>query len=161
MTAAPKNELPKNELIVIRMLDAPREKVWRAFREPDALKQWWGQPNGATMPSCKVDFRVGGSLHCKIAPPDGPEIWFKWIYREIVEGERLVLEQHLSDETGRELDSPTRPASTITLRFEDVNGKTKLTIMHVGMASELYPIEMFKEGWLQSLDRLADSLIHR
>ena len=148
----------KNELIVIRVLDAPRERVWRAFREPDALKQWWGQPRGATMPFCKVDFRAGGSMHCAIGLPDGSEIWFKWIYREIVEAERLVLEQHFSDEAGSERDSPARPASTITLRFEDVNGKTKLTIAHVGMASEAYPVEDYKEGWSQSLDRLAESL---
>lgn len=152
---------PKNELTIIRVLDAPREKVWRACREPDALKQWWGQPRRAAMPTCKVDFRVGGSLHCEIEPPDGTRIWFKWIYREIVEGERLVLEQHLSDAIGRELDSPARPASTITLRLEDVGGKTRLTITHAGMASEAYPVEMFKEGWSQSLDRLAESLTDR
>ena len=161
MTTVRKNELPKNELTVVRMLNAPREKVWRACREPDALTQWWGQPKGARMPSCKVDFRVGGSLHCEIEPPDGTQIWFKWIYREIVEGERLVLEQHFSDQAGSERDSPARPASTITLRFEDVNGKTKLTITHSGMASEMYPAEMYEEGWSQSLDRLADSLTHR
>ena len=160
MMTAPKSELPKKQLMLVRVLDAPREKVWRAFREPDALWQWWGQPKGATMPSCKVDFRVGGSLHCGIVPPNGAEIWFKWIYREIVEGEWLVLEQHLSDEVGNERDSPARPVSTITLRFEDVNGKTKLTVTHAGMASAEFPAEMFKEGWSQSLDRLADSLTH-
>jgi uncharacterized protein YndB with AHSA1/START domain len=151
----------KNELTVIRMLNAPREKVWRACCDPDALKAWWGLPDGATMPTCRVDFRVGGSMHCEIRPPNGPVLWFKWNYREIVEGERLVLEQHLSDETGSELDSPARPASTITLRLEDMNGKTKLTITHVGMASEVYPVNLFEQGWSQSLGRLVDSLSRR
>jgi uncharacterized protein YndB with AHSA1/START domain len=149
---------PKNELTVIRVLDAPRQKVWRACRERDALMQWWGQPKGATMPFCKIDFRVGGSLHFEAENTDGTVIWVKCIYREIVEGQRLVLEQHISDETGSEMDSPGWPASTITLVFEDMNGKTKLTITHVGMASEAHPVEQFKEGWSQSLDRLADSL---
>ena len=148
----------KNELTIVRVLDAPRENVWRACREPDALEQWWGLPNGATMPVCRVDFRVGGSLHCQIQPPGGTEIWFKWIYREIVAGERLVLEQHFSDESGSERDSRERPASTITLRFEDMNGKTKLTIVHAGMASAMYPVADYTEGWSQSLDRLADCL---
>lgn len=154
------NTALKNELTIVRMLNAPREKVWRACSEPEALRQWWGQPDGATMPYCKVDFRVGGSLHIEVALPDGPKMWFKWIYREIVEGESLVLvlEQHASDEKGREIDTPERPASTITLRFEDVNGKTKMTIVHAGMASEENTVEMFEEGWSQSLDRLADSL---
>ena len=148
----------KNELTIIRVLDAPREKVWRACREPEALRQWWGQPKGATMPVCKVDFRVGGALHVEVEPPGGARLWFKWIYRAIVEGETLVLEQHSSDEKGRELDTPGRPASTITLHLEDQNGKTKLTITHAGMASEVHPLEQYKEGWSQSLDRLADSL---
>jgi uncharacterized protein YndB with AHSA1/START domain len=152
------NTEPNNELTIIRVLDAPREKVWRACREPEALRQWWGQPKGATMLVCKVDFRVGGALHVEVEPPDGARLWFKWIYREIVEGERLVLEQHSSDEKGRELDTPGRPASTITLRLEDQNGKTKLTITHAGMASDVHPVERYKEGWSQSLDRLADSL---
>jgi uncharacterized protein YndB with AHSA1/START domain len=151
---------PKNELTIVRVLDAPREKVWRACREPDALKQWWGLPRDAAMPSCKVDFRVGGSLHCQIEPPDGTEIWFKWVYREIVEGEKLVMEQHFSDESGSERDSRDRPASTIILRFEELDGKTKLTVVHSGMASAMYPVEDYKEGWSQSLDRLTDSLTH-
>jgi uncharacterized protein YndB with AHSA1/START domain len=150
---------PKNEVTLVRLLNAPREKVWRALREPEALRHWWGLPHDASMPTCNVDFRVGGVLHCQIIHR-GTEIWFKWIYREIVEGERLVLEQHLSDAAGRELDSPARPASTITMRLEETNGKTKLTVTHVGMASETYPAEMYQEGWSESLDRLAGSLTH-
>ena len=152
------NTAVKNELIIVRVLNAPRERVWRACSEPDALRQWWGLPKDASMPFCKVDFRVGGALHFRAQRGDGTEIWFKCIYREIVACEKLVMEQHLSDENGRELDSPARPASTIILRFEDLDGKTKLTVMHAGMASEEFPAEMFKEGWSQSLDRLADSL---
>jgi uncharacterized protein YndB with AHSA1/START domain len=153
------NTAVKNELVIVRVLNAPREKVWRACSEPDALRQWWGQPKGATMPFCKVDFRVGGTLHFHAERSDGIDIWIKCVYREIVVGEKLVMEQHLSDANGNELDSPDRPVSTITLRFEDLNGKTKLTVVHAGMASEAYPIEMFREGWSQSLDRLADSLL--
>jgi uncharacterized protein YndB with AHSA1/START domain len=152
------NTGPKNELTIVRVLDAPRDKVWRACREPDALKQWWGQPKDATMPFCKVDFRVGGALHFGVELPDGREVWIKCIYREIVEGERLVLEQHLSNENGSELDSPGWPASTITLRFEDMSGKTKLTVVHAGMASERHAVEDYKEGWSQSLDWLRGHL---
>jgi uncharacterized protein YndB with AHSA1/START domain len=151
---------PKNALTIVRVLDAPREKVWRACRDIDALKQWWGLPDGAIMPFCEVDFRVGGALHFKAEQSNGVGIWIKCIYREIAEGERLVLEQHLSDENGREVESPAFPVSTMTLCFEDLNGKTKLTVVHTGMASDVHPIEQFQEGWSQSLDRLAASLTH-
>ena len=144
----------KNELTIVRVLDAPRAKVWRACRDVEALKEWWGLPSDAAMPTCKVDFRLGGSMLCEIKH-EGSPIWFKWIYREIVEGEKLVLEQHFSDKNGNELDSIDRPVSTITLRLEDMNGKTKLTVVHAGMASQKYPVEDYKEGWSQSLDRFA------
>ena len=149
----------KNALTIVRILATPREKVWRALREREALQQWWGMPTDATMPSCKVDFRVGGSLHCEIAMPGRPNLWFKWIYREIVDGERLVMEQHYSDATGRELDSSERPVSTITLLLEDMNAKTKLTITQVGMASHVHRVEDYQEGWSQSLDRLRAYLV--
>ncbi len=152
MTAA------KNELTIVRVLDAPREKVWRACREPGALREWWGQPRDATMPVCHVDFRVGGALHFAVDPADGARIWFKCLYREIVEGEKLVLEQYPSDAHGNALASARWPASTITLRFEDLDGKTKLTVVHSGMVSEVHSVDDYREGWSQSLDRLADSL---
>jgi uncharacterized protein YndB with AHSA1/START domain len=147
----------KNELTIVRVLDASRRKVWRACREPEALEQWWGLPDGATMPTCNVDFRVGGALHFECAFR-GTTMWFTCVYREIAEGEKLVLEQHKSDPSGRELDSSDWPASIITLRFEDLHGKTKLTVTHTGMASSLNAVDDFKEGWSQSLNRLADSV---
>jgi uncharacterized protein YndB with AHSA1/START domain len=148
----------KNELTIVRVLNAPRAKVWRACREPDALKEWWGQPKGATMPTCEVDFRIGGSLYIEVALPNGAELWFKWKYREIVESERLVLvlDEHFAK--GRVADSDEFPPSTITMRFDDLDGKTRLTIVHAGMATEEHPVEQFEAGWSQSLDRLADSL---
>ncbi|HEY8949951.1 MAG TPA: SRPBCC domain-containing protein [Rhizomicrobium sp.] len=150
--------MENNELTIVRILNAPREKVWRACSEAAALKQWWGLPTGATMHTCKVEFRVGGAMLCEIEPSDGQRLWFKWIYREIVAGERFVLEQHFSDADGRELDSVDRPASMVMLTLEDADGKTKMTIVNTGMASEKYRVEDFKEGWSQSLRRLMEHL---
>jgi uncharacterized protein YndB with AHSA1/START domain len=151
------NTARKNELTIVRLLDAPREKVWRALSEPQALMQWWGLPRDAAMPVCTADFRVGGTLHAKIEH-DGMTLWFKWIYREIVAGTGLVMEQHYSDESGRELDSAERPVSTIALRLEDADGKTKLTVTQRDMASHVHRVEDFEAGWGESLDRLAESL---
>lgn len=148
----------KDELTIVRMLNAPRDKVWRACREAEALSQWWGLPDDATMLSCQVDFRLGGALQIGVQQPGRPAIFFKCIYRDIVEGEQLVMEQHLCDEAGREKDSPDWPATTITLRLENADGKTRLTVVHAGLASGIATVENFTEGWSQSLDRLANSL---
>lgn len=145
---------PDNALTIVRLLDAPREKVWRACREIEALRQWWGMPDGATMPFCTLDFRVGGTLHFQVEIPDGRTIWIKCIYREIVEGEKLVMEQYHCDASGKELVSPDWPVSTIALAFESVGAKTKLTVVQSGMASAAHPIEQYQAGWSQSLGRL-------
>ena len=147
----------KNELTIVRVLNAPRDKVWRACRDVEALKQWWGLPTTAAMPGCTVDFRVGGAMHCEIVH-DGNTVWFKWIYREIAENEKLVLEQHFSDADGNDRDSPARPVSMVTLLLEDMDGKTKLTVTHTGMASHVHAVEDYKQGWSESLDRFGDCL---
>ncbi|MBL6938105.1 MAG: SRPBCC domain-containing protein [Alphaproteobacteria bacterium] len=148
----------KNELTIVRLLDAPRAKVWRACTQAEALRHWWGMPTGATMPTCKLDFRIGGTLLCEIAQPGNPPIWFKWIYREITPDQRLVLQQHASEADGRERDTPDRPVSIVVLTLEDANGQTKLTVTHKGMASAKYRVEQFEAGWSQSLERLQDHL---
>ena len=151
----------KDQLTIVRMFNAPRDKVWRACRDVEALREWWGLPADAVMIFCQVDFRVGGALHIGVQQPNRPTMWFKSTYRDIVEGERMVMEQHLSDEAGSERDSPDWPATTITLSFEAVDGKTRLTVVHAGLASGIATVENFTEGWSQSLDRLAAGLAHR
>ena len=150
-----------NELTIVRVLNAAPEQVWRACRDPEALKHWWGMPEGAVMPYCEVDFRVGGTLHFGTRRGERPMIWFICHYREIVEGERLVLEQHRSDEHGNERDSLEWPPFTVTLRLEDLGGKTKLTVVHAGMDSPRATIDDYRQGWSETLDRLADRLAHR
>jgi hypothetical protein len=80
------------------------------------------------------------------------------IFREIVEGEKLVLEQHLSDEDANEHDSVEWPASMITLCLEDEGEKTRLTVLHTGMASPRATLDDYRQGWSESLDRLEGSL---
>lgn len=152
---------PNNELTIVRVLNAPPEQVWRACREPEALRHWWGMPEGAVMPVCEVDFRVGGTLHYGTRRGERPMMWFVCRYLEIVEGERIVLTQHFSDENGAELDSVEWPASTITLRLENLDGKTRLTVVHAGMASPRATVDNYRQGWSETLDRLADTLAHR
>jgi uncharacterized protein YndB with AHSA1/START domain len=151
----------KNELTMLRVLDAPLARVWQACRDTELLRQWWGMPNGVTMPFCTVDFRVGGELHFATQRPGNQPIWFNCIYRRIRECKQVVLEQHRSDESGTERDSPEWPASTIKLQFEDLNGTTRLKVVHAGMASERASVEDYRQGWSETLNRLAACLSHR
>ncbi len=53
-----------NAIVISRVFDAPREKVWDAWTKPEQVAKWWG-PTGFTTPVCKIDFRVGGKSYTK------------------------------------------------------------------------------------------------
>lgn len=158
---SPASQTDRQGLVLTRMFDAPRDLVFRAWTQPEHLVHWWGQPNGATMPHCRVDLRVGGALHYCVHLPDGQLIWGKGVYREIVEPERLVFADYFSDEQGNVVEPPPGlPKETLVIAtFEEHGGKTKVTIEHVGVeqASEQNR-QLYRQGWADSLDRLAARL---
>src|SRR3954465_11026908 len=85
--------------VTSRTFDAPRELVWKAWSERARLMEWFG-PKGFKMPAAKLDFRPGGSFHYCLEAPNGQEMWGKFVYREIVSPEKIVLVNSFSDEAG-------------------------------------------------------------
>ncbi len=161
------------DIIYERILDAPRERVWKAWTDPEMIKKWWG-PKNFTAPEVYVDLRKGGSyLYCmRGSPAPGAPVrdfWSAGSYREIVPMEKLVVTDTFSDEHGNIVDplkygmSKDYPKeAVVTILFEDVNGKTKLSIIYAKPLSDAAYEAMVKsgmdEGWNQSLDKLEDSL---
>ena len=99
------------DFVISRVFDAPRELVWKAFTEPERMKEWFG-PKGSVIVASKMDFRVGGTYHGAMRDPAGNVMWAKFVYREIVAPERLVWVHSFSDEAGgltRHPLSPTWP----------------------------------------------------
>ena len=91
--------------MIERSFDAPPDLIWRMWTEPEHFKAWYG-PGGAAVPVAKMDVRVGGSrLVClEMDTPGGPvQMWFAGEYREVVENERLVYTESVSDENGNVL----------------------------------------------------------
>jgi uncharacterized protein YndB with AHSA1/START domain len=82
------------EITISRVFDAPRELVWKAWTEPDQLAEWWG-PRGSRTPRerVKLDARPGGAFSVTTISEDGDEMTVHGVYQEIVEPERLVLEE--------------------------------------------------------------------
>lgn len=128
----------KTELIITRIFDVPRAVVWKAWTDPELFKRWWGPKNFTTTVS-KIDLRKGGSYLANMRSPEGQEFWSTGVYREIVPMERIVCTDSFADEKGKVV-----PAShygmpgewplelLITLKFEDIGGKTKMTLHHEG-----------------------------
>jgi uncharacterized protein YndB with AHSA1/START domain len=148
-------------LLIERVFDAPREKVWDAWTSPEQVKKWWG-PKDFTAPSIRSDFREGGTYLWAMQSPDGQVYWSTGTFHEIVPHERLVVTDSFADEKGNIVpashygmpgDFPLEMEVTVT--FEDVeDGKTKLTLRHAGMPAGEHG-DMAEAGWNQSLDKLA------
>ncbi len=131
MTATQSNASAGGPFVITRTFNAPRDLVWKAWTKRESLMQWFG-PKGFTMPICTLDLKPGGSFHYCLRSADGMEMWGKWIFREIVKPERIVLVQHFSDKDGgitRHPMAPDWPAETLsTMTLTEHAGKTTLTL---------------------------------
>jgi uncharacterized protein YndB with AHSA1/START domain len=90
---------PVAELAVTREFDAPRDLVWKAWTEPERLAQWWG-PSGSQIRVKGLDLRAGGTFLYSVQTPNGPEIWGKFVYREVNPQDCLVFVNCFSDANG-------------------------------------------------------------
>jgi uncharacterized protein YndB with AHSA1/START domain len=151
------------ELVIVRVFDAPRALVWKAWTEPERLIRWWG-PRTFTTPVAKIDLRVGGAFLYCMRGPDGKDIWATGVYREIVPGKRIVVTDSFADEKGNVVPATYYGLSAdiplemhVTVTFEDHDGKTKLTLHHVGLPPGP-ELEGANQGWNESFDKLAETL---
>jgi len=156
-------KLSEQDLLITRTFDAPRELLWKAWTDPERVKRWWG-PKGFTAPFCKIDLRIGGVFLNCMRSPEGKDYWNTGIYREIVESERIVCTDSFADERGNVVpathygmsaDFPLEMLTTVT--FEQHEGKTKLTLIHVGIPSGA-DRDGARQGWNESFDKLAEHL---
>src|SRR5512143_766237 len=92
-------EVKSGELVITRIFNAPRERVWKAWTDPEHLKKWWG-PKTFTCPAAKMDFRVGGKYLFCMRSLEGQDFWVAGIYKEIVVNTKIVYTDSFSDEKG-------------------------------------------------------------
>jgi uncharacterized protein YndB with AHSA1/START domain len=77
-----------------KLLNAPIEKVWEAWSNPDHIKHWWG-PNGFTNTINKMDMQPGGEWLLVMHGPDGADYDNKSVFTDIVEHKKISYE-HIS-----------------------------------------------------------------
>ncbi|MGK9234490.1 SRPBCC family protein [Inquilinus limosus] len=151
MTATPASD---RELVLTRLIDAPREKLFRAWTEPELMKQWF-VPRPWTTPVIEVDLRPGGSNLIVMRSPEGNEFPNRGVYLEIVENEKLVF----TDAYTKAWEPSEKPFFTGIITFEDESGKTRYTAraLHWTVADREEHEKMgFHEGWGQCADQLAE-----
>jgi uncharacterized protein YndB with AHSA1/START domain len=152
------------EVVIRRVFDAPRERVFKAWTDPEHFRRWWG-PRDFTTPFVNIDPRPGGTIHFCMRSPEGRELWGGGVYREIDEPARIVVSDYFADEEGNVVPathygfSSEWPLETmITITFEENAGKTTMTLRHSMGGVPAADREGADQGWKESFDRLADYL---
>lgn len=147
------------ELVLTRILNAPREKVYQGWTDPELLKQWF-TPEPWSTPVAELDVRPGGTNFIVMRGPDGSEFPNRGVYLEIVPNERLVI----TDAYTQAWEPSVKPFMTAILTFEDAGpGKTKYTarVLHWTAADcEAHAKMGFHEGWGKCADQL-EALLNR
>ncbi|MCI4322856.1 MAG: SRPBCC domain-containing protein [Thermoplasmata archaeon] len=150
--AASDSEEGGPEIVLSRVIHAPRETVWKAWTEPRRLANWWG-PESFTNPVCDVEVRAGGAIRIEMRAPDGVVYPMTGTFREVSPPERLVFSSAALDAAGVPLFEVLN-----TVTFAERPGSTELTVRFqvVRRTGEAGPyLAGAKVGWTQSLARLA------
>jgi uncharacterized protein YndB with AHSA1/START domain len=140
------------ELMLTRLIDAPPEKVYRAWTDPQLLKQWFA-PLPYTTPVAELDVRPGGSAFIVMRGPDGKDLPNHGVYLEVVPNQRLVS----TDAYVKAWEPSEKPFMTLILTFEAEGGKTRYTarVRHWTVADrETHEKMGFHQGWGICTDQL-------
>jgi uncharacterized protein YndB with AHSA1/START domain len=138
-----------------RLIKAPRERVFKAWTDPEQIKQWFvpGEKVGqVSAPSAKCDPRVGGRYRIQTRKADGEYFTAAGTYREVKPPERLVF-TWAWEKDGSEPDfGELEPDETlVTVEFQSRGNDTLLVFTHERFASE-ESRDRHLEGWTRILD---------
>lgn len=141
------------ELVLSRLLDAPRAKIWRCWSEPELITQWWC-PKPWTTPIVEIDFRPGGGNHTLMRGPNGEEHDNHGCYLDIVEGRKIVF----TDAYGADwMPNAATPFFTAVITFDDEGGKTRYVARARHWSPEARAVHEsmgFHQGWGICADQL-------
>lgn len=149
----------KNEVFIEELFDASVERVFDAWTDPEKMMKWFA-PNGCTVSFKKLEAKPGGVFHSCISNSNYGDCWCIGEYKEVIPNKKLVFSMNNADENGNLIDPVSIgmdkdwPGITlVTVTFEDVNGKTKLTLhqtvdMDLAKKTGAYP------SWLQMLENM-------
>lgn len=139
------------EVVLTRVFQAPRSKIFDAWTKPELLTRWFG-PRGWSLVVCEVDLKVGGEWRFVVRGPDGTDMGMRGVYREIVPPERLVSTETFDDYPGESL---------VTTVLVEHDGKTTLTSTVLYESKEIRDAVInsgMEHGAGESYDKLAELL---
>jgi uncharacterized protein YndB with AHSA1/START domain len=141
-----------HEITVVRVIDAPREEVWKAWTEPHQLARWWG-PRGWSTPAenVTIDVRPGGIMRVtSLSDEDGAEMTTTGVFREVIEPERLAFEEASEDAWHEGAES--------VVTFADLgDGRTEMVLRSTIHTTDEMRVHA-EAGMTSAVDRLAELL---
>jgi uncharacterized protein YndB with AHSA1/START domain len=139
------------QIEITRVYDVPRELVWRAWTEPEELVQWWGPPGWSTpLETVTMDVRPGGDFRLRSVSADGVEMPVVGVYREVVEPERLVLDEPAEQAWHEGAES--------VVRFTDLGGGRTEVASRATIQTSDEMRETAERGMRATFDRLGEHL---
>jgi uncharacterized protein YndB with AHSA1/START domain len=141
------------ELIIRRKFDAPRERVFDAWIDPELGKQW-SAPRDFTVPFLEGDPRPGGTWRLCMRRANGEDLWVGGVYREVQRPERLV-----STHAWENPDGTPGEETLMTITLAERDGKTEMTFRQSGFET-VESRDGHREGWTECFDQL-DELLTR
>lgn len=151
-----------NDLVLERVLDAPRALVWKAFSTPEHLKRWWA-PRPYQTPECEMDLRPGGKFYTRMTGPDGFDVKATGCFLEVLAGEKVVWTSALGENYRPNEFDPGGcggfPFTAIMTFEETADGKTRYraVAMHRNAADRETHANMgFHDGWGTCADQLGE-----
>ena len=141
------------ELVLTRLIDAPRDRLWRCWTEPKLMVQWFTPPPWTTV-HAETDVRPGGSSYVVMKGPEGQEMPNRGVYLEVIRNEKLVF----TDAYTKAWEPSAKPFFTGVLTFEDQAGKTLYTARALHWTQEdcdTHDKMGFHQGWGIATDQMA------
>ena len=137
------------DLVVSRLIDAPRELVFQAWTDPEQIARWWG-PRGFVTVEHDMDIRPGGAYWFVMRSPEGTDHRKRGVYREIVAPERIAFTF-----AWEAADGTLGHETLVTVTFDAVDDKTRLTLRQ-GAFDSVAGRDDHVIGWTSCLERFGD-----
>jgi uncharacterized protein YndB with AHSA1/START domain len=138
-------EMTATELRLERTYDAPRERVYDAWTNPEVLRRWWAAGPDFEGVAAEIDVRAGGRIRLTMRAPDGQEHSGGGRYTEVDPPGHLAYTWAWEGTDGHE--------SLVSVDFVEVDGATTVRLVHTGLASE-ESVAQHGHGWSACLDNL-------
>jgi uncharacterized protein YndB with AHSA1/START domain len=142
------------EIHIVREFDAPRDRVFATYTDPELIPEWWG-PHGTTTVVDHMEPKTGGTWRVVIREADGSESGFRGVYREVTPPERIVQTFEWEGMPGY--------VSIETAEFEDLGDRTRLvatTLFHTTEERDGMLASGMEKGMNETFERL-DALLAR